>query len=229
MDDKMPRFAPYEMLTPGFEAVFTGERRAVPDQDTDEHGNVIGKWPVWTWQWDEAGWDETISHINRMQETLGPLDHTTRRLRAEIGAFVPCDSSVPVSIDELLRAIGEGHLPERAFRKGCWPGAEGWRSTQPQHIESMATIETILRRYLAGESQADATKRFPQAASFIDRTYEWLGPVAGLTNVQKKMMDRMLLTIDVFAETSVTVPIGQSLNTAEMHDMESLGKDLFPR
>jgi hypothetical protein len=230
---------PYDILSPGFEAVYTGEKSSEPvEKDelitgltTDKNGNIIRKWSTvtWTFPGQEKNWDAEIKYINKMQSELGPLDDNVRQIRAHIASLVPCDSGFPVTVDELLNAIGKGKLDEPSFHNGCWCPGMWWeqKTTQPFQTESMKTIHAVLTGYLSGKTKKDFISEFPRAEGFINRTYKWLGPVAGLTNVQKKMMDRMLLTIDFFTRTSVTAPGGQFLETAEMHDMELLGNDLF--
>ena len=69
---------PQEMLSPGFEAVYTGETSdetiASPgwpiSRFTDESGSVFEKWSVWTWRGDPSQWDEEIQCINTLQEQL---------------------------------------------------------------------------------------------------------------------------------------------------------------
>jgi len=82
-----------------------------------------------------------------MQADLGPLDDETRAIRAHIGSLVGCDSGIPVTIDELLNAIGTGKLPSPAFHNGCWLCRNG-RTTQPHQAESMRVIEDIIGAYL---------------------------------------------------------------------------------
>jgi hypothetical protein len=124
---------PYDMLSPGFEAVYTGEKSSEPvEKDelitgltTDKNGNIIRKWPTvtWTFPGQEKNWDAEIKYINKMQSELGPLDDNVRQIRAHIASFVPCDSGFPVTVDELLNAIGKGKLDEPSFHNGCWcPG-----------------------------------------------------------------------------------------------------------
>jgi hypothetical protein len=97
------------------------------------------------------------------------------------------------------------------------------KTNQPFHMESMRAIYAVLNGYLAEKSRESLIKEFPDAVGFISRAYDWLGPVSQLTEVQKLMMDRMLLTIDFFTNTSDTVPC--SLISDEQ--MEALVKELF--
>ena len=149
---KRQKLVPYEFVAPGFEGVYTGERSSSPAEETeeteiitvrctDDDGDVIVRWPVFTWTFPgkEKDWDDEIRHINRMQVELGPLDDDTRQIRAHIGSLVPCDSGMPVTVDELLGAFGRGKLSEPSFHNGCWCPGMWWqqRTTQPLQIESM--------------------------------------------------------------------------------------------
>lgn len=196
MGNKKKRLVPYKMVSPGFEAVYTGEK--------DDTGHVISKWSTWTWTFPgrEKEWGDEIKHINKMQEELGPLDDRTRQIRAHIGSLVPCDSGFPVAIDELLNAIGRGQLSEPSFYNGCWMGTMWWdaKTTQPLEKESMQTIYEVLTCYLAGKSREELIKKFPYAEGFINRTYEWLGPATELTKLQKLMMERILLPFEFFTK-----------------------------
>ena len=186
------RLVPYEVLSPGFEAVFTGEKSSSPVEKTeinttlttDEAGHVLRKWSVFTWTFpgQEKDWDDEITHLNEMQAKLGPLDDNTRQIRAHIASLVPCDSGLPVTVDELLNAIGRGRLDEPSFRNGCWCPGMWWelKTSQPHHIESMNTIHTILTGYLEGKPRTDFIKGFPHAEGFINHMYEWLGPASKL-------------------------------------------------
>ena len=213
------RPAPYHTVSPGFEVVRTGEKADGPIegpegrlpcvQSADDSGNAIVKWSVWTWvfsdQWPKEGeeWaDEEICCINRMQTELGPLSDEVRRIRAHIGSLVPCDNGVPVTIDELLMAIARGRLDEPSFHNGCWMGCMWWKSktTQPRQAKSMQTIEDIVTGYLDGSSADELAEAFPHAAAFAFRVCEWLGPVGELTDVQRLMLERMLLPFEFFAK-----------------------------
>ena len=236
---KKNRLVPYGMVTAGFEAIYTGKNYSsegekveiITTVTTDQEGNEIRKWSVfsWTWPGQEKDWDEEIKYINGMQSKLGDLDDSTRRIRAHIASLVPCDSGFPVTVDELLNAIGRGKLDGPSFRNGCWCSGMWWeqKTTQPFHMESMRTIYTVLKGYLAGKSREGFIKEFPGAAGFIDRTYAWLAPAAELTEVQKLMMERMLLTIDFFTKTSDTVPCSQFSDVSELQDVETRVKGLF--
>ena len=198
------QLAPYDLVKPGWEGVYTGEKSDTPDDSTDDKGNVIRRWSIWPFAGfgaDWAQWGYEIKHINHMQKALGPLSDEVRRIRIHIGGLVLCDSGVPVSIDELLAAIGSGVLPKEPFRAGCWPGGQG-RTTQPRQSESMQIIEAVLCGYLAGKPEEHFIREYPHAAGFIRRTYDWLGPYQDLTQLQKLMLERMLLPFEYFTRST---------------------------
>lgn len=228
MAKKKNTLVPYEQVSPGFEAIYTGKKSS-SEGESDNAGNEISRWPVFTWTFpgQEKDWDEEIKHINSIQSKLGNLDDSTRQIRAHIGSFVPCDSGLPVTVDELLNAIGRGRLDVPSFHNGCWCPGVWWeqKTTQPFQIESMKTIHAVLTGYLAGKGKEEFVKRYPHAEGFINRTYEWLVPVDKMTDVQKLMMDRMLLIIDFFTRNSYTVPSSPSSDDIEQQMAE--GKDLF--
>jgi len=239
MKKKKERLVPYDMVSPGFEAIYTGKKSSskgerveiITTVTADEAGNQIRKWSVvsWTFPGQEKDWDEEVKYINNMQSKLGELDDSIRRIRAHIASLVPCDSGFPVTVDELLHAIGRGKLDEPSFRNGCWCSGMWWeqKTSQPSHIESMRIIHTVLTGYLAGKSREGFIKEFPGAARFINRTYEWLGPASELTEVRKLMMERMLLTIECFSKTSDTVPYSQFDDTSKLQEGEMLVKEIF--
>jgi hypothetical protein len=238
-NEKKNKLVPYNMVSPGFEAIYTGEKSSRPIEETelitslttDKDGNIIRKWSTfsWTWPGQEKNWDAEIKYINKMQSNLWPLDDNIRQIRAHIASLVPCDSGFPVIVDELLNAIGKGKLDEPSFRNGCWCPGMWWqqKTTQPFQIESMRTIHAVLTGYLAGKAKKDIIREFPHAEGFINRTYEWLGPISELTEVQKLMMDRMLLTIDFFTKTSDTTPCSQISDVSEQRQIENVVKELF--
>jgi hypothetical protein len=191
-------------VKPGWEGVYTGEKSDTPDDSTDDKGNVIAQWSTWPFTGygaDWAQWGDETQHINRMQESLGALSEKVRRIRIHIGGLVPCDSGFPVSVDELLNAIGFGVLPKEPFKVGCWPGGQG-RTTQPRHSESMRIIESVLRGYLAGKPKNHFIHEFPHAAGFVSRTYDWLGPSQDLTKLQILLLKRMLLPLEYFTRSA---------------------------
>ena len=202
------RLVPYELLSPGFEAVYTGEVDAAFCERadgpsllmTDEAGNVIRRWSTWTWTWpgQEQHWDDEVRYINAMQQELPPLTDDIRRIRAQIGSLVPCDSGFPVTVDELLQAINAGRLPRCPFHPGCWLAGMWWseQTSQPGQDESMQAIEAILTGYLASAPAETLIARFPYAEGLIRRAYDWLGPATDLMPVQRLLMERLLLPFD---------------------------------
>ncbi len=120
----------YGLLSPGYEAIYTGRKAGASAEDTqgpcvitsDEDGNEIKKWSLWTWTGvlEEKDWDDDIKLINRMQEQLGPLSDEARKIRAHIASLAVCDNGFPVTVDELLDAIGSGELREPTFHNGCF-------------------------------------------------------------------------------------------------------------
>lgn len=109
-----------------------------------------------------------------MQRKLGPLHNNIRQIRAHIGSLVPYDSGFPITIDELLNAIGQGELTEPLFHNGCWCSGMRWdlRGPQPFHLKSMRIIYEVLKGYNAGILKEKFHKKFPLAQGFINRTYE---------------------------------------------------------
>jgi len=237
-ENKQHKPVPYEFVSPGFEGVYTGETSSSPidetviitERTTDDDGNVIVRWPVFTWTFpgQEKDWDGEIRHLNDMQAKLGPLDDDTRQIRAHIGSLVPCDSGLPVAVDELLSAIGRGKLSEPSFHNGCWCGGMWWeqQTTQPLQAESMRTMHSVLTGYLAGRSSADVLAEFPHAAGFVRRVFEWLGPRSQLTEVQQLMLERMLLTVEQFFKYGDMVHF-RITDTAILEEVTAVGKDLF--
>lgn len=202
-------YAPYDMVPVGFEAIYTGEDDLAAFDTDDPHltffeddaGHVFQQYSLWGFaNATEETWDDEIRVINAMQADLGPLDQATREIRAHIASMVGCDNGIPVTIDELLHAIGTGALPSAPFHDGCWLCRPDARTTQPLQTESMRVIEDVLRRYRAGEAQAALVAVYPFAKGFIERAYAWLGPVDALTEVQSMMLARMLLPFTYFAK-----------------------------
>jgi hypothetical protein len=201
-------FAPDSTVPLGFEKVYTGSKD-LPDVDTsdtdlvfseDEEGYVMMQYSLWgCFHTTEDKWNEEIHAINRMQAALGSLNDSVRKVRAHIASLVPCDSGVPVTIDEMLNAIGTGVVPQPAFHPGCWLSS-GTRTTQPGQVESMRVIEAVLKGYLDGQSAAEFIGQYPYARGFIKRSYAWLGLRANLTEVQLLLMGRMLLPFAFFTK-----------------------------
>ena len=209
-DDTTRRLVPYEMLEPGFEAVYTGGKAAPTDEritdnphlSVDDQGSVIHTWPVWTWTFpgQEKDWDDEVRHINRMQDALGPLDDDTRMIRAHVGSLVLCEAGFPATVDDLLAAIGRGRFVEQPLHNGCWCGSMWWQSrgTQWGQGEAMKVIDACVHEYVAGECADDLARRFPHAEGFIRRMADWLGPADKLTELQRLLIERMLLPFEFF-------------------------------
>ncbi|MHC4355080.1 MAG: hypothetical protein ACYS0H_20450 [Planctomycetota bacterium] len=165
MAKKKDTLVPYDQVSPGFEAIYTG-KKASSEGESDDEGNELSRWSVFTWTFpdQEKNWDEEIKHLNSIQSKLGDLDDSTRQIRAHIGSLVPCDSGFPVTVDELLNAIGRGRLDEPSFHNGCWCSCFWWRqkTTQPVHVESKRIIHTVLRGYLADKPGIEV-HRSPEA------------------------------------------------------------------
>lgn len=204
---KKGQLVDYRSVPTGFEITYTGESDlSVFKSDEffqyslDADGNVLLKYSLWGFAHTiEKDWNGEIKYINKMQEKLGFLDDATRNIRKHIASLVCCDSGVPVTIDEILNAIGTGILPEPSFHPGCWMSS-GTRSTQPYHIESMKLIEEVLTGYVAGKSKKEFLAKYPFAKGFIERTYSWLGPIANLSDLQKLMLQRVLLPFEYFTK-----------------------------
>jgi hypothetical protein len=200
------RLVPYEMVKPGFEAVYTGEKSDVaiePDgwprsRFTDDDGNVIEEWSVWTWRNDPAKWDDEIRRINAMQVRLGPLSDDVRQIRAHIGSLVSCEQGIPMTVDDLLAAIGRGSFLEPPLHNGCWCCGMWWecRGTQHGQAEAMAAIEQIMLGYLDGQAADALAARFPDAEGFVRRAFSWLPPAGELSRVQRLLLERMLLPFE---------------------------------
>ena len=202
---KEGQFVPYNLLTPGWEAEYTGKNdisQFTSDQlfkyDTDNEGHVYCKYGLWGFEkLDESKWPDEIKYMNSMQIELGDLKDDIRRIRQHIGGLVCCDSGVPVTIDEMLNAIGTGSLPEPAFQPGCWQH-NGTRSTRPHQIESMELIEDVLKGFLDGVSEEECLIKYPLAKNFINRTYNWLGKLEDFSELQILILKRALLPFEYF-------------------------------
>ena len=216
-NEKKEQLVRYERVTPGYEAIYATDKDLVRLETTegakggylqiitDDSGGKIKQWSTWPMTKGSDDWDERIKHINKMQSKLAVLDEEIRQLRIHIGSFVACDSGFPVTVDELLKAIGDGKLAEQTFHNGCWMAA-GTRTTQPRHIESMRVIYEVLTGYLSGKAKEGLIEEYPYAKNFISHTYERLGPVNKLTKIQKLLLERMLLPFDFYTKGSSAVP-----------------------
>ncbi len=115
MAKKKDELVPYDQVSPGFEAVYTGETSAMPVQEnelistlySDENGNLISQWSTIPWTfpdkesgWKEGEWDDTVKHLHKMQSKLGPLTDSIRLLRCHITSLIPCDSGLPGTAGE---------------------------------------------------------------------------------------------------------------------------------
>ncbi len=246
MTKQKDELVPNGQVPPGFEAVYTGETSSTPVREnqmtstlySDENGNLISEWCTIPWVfpdeaggWKEDAWDDTVKHLNDMQSKLGPLTDSIRLLRSHITGLIPCDSGLPVTVDEVLFAIARGKLERSSFRNGCLcsgMGCDQLKTSQPGQLESLNTIYAVITAYLAGELREDVVKAHPEATGFINRTYEWLGSVSELSQVQTKMLDRVLLTLSFFTKLSYTGTDPQcSLEGSALQDMEALSQDVF--
>ena len=235
------RLVPSDLVSPGVAAIYTGQTRPEPDDSTDADGHVIAKRTTWPWTrpGQERMWGDEVSFVrdaierlNEMQTQLGPLDDDTRKIRYHIGSLFICDSGVPVTIDELLGAVGTGTLPEPSFHNGCTRSGWWWptKVTQPHHVQSMRTIHDVLAGYLAGKAEQEQLDRFPHAKGFIHRTYEWFGPRDAFTRLQELMTERALLVFGFCTQTSMTwTKTDGSLweaTNAQLHDEGGRGQAL---
>ena len=208
MSTRNKRLVPYGMVSPGWEAVYTGEKADPSTDVTDDEGSVFEKWSVWPFQDGAEQWASEIQRINEMQARLGELDCDTRQIRAHIASLTPCDGGFPVAVDEILSAIGRGKLDEPSFRNGCWMGGMWWemKSSQPRHLESMRVVHDVLTGWLAGKPEADFLAKYPHAEAFVRRTYTWLGSAAELTAIQKLLIERAVLPFQFFTKASHADP-----------------------
>jgi len=203
------RLVPYDTCIPGFEAVYTGERRPVPNETTDEHGRVIERWPLWPYGGKNAQRDAFVALLNRMQTELGPLEENIRQIRAHIASLTPCDTGLPVTVDEALRAIGQGKLPEPSFRNGCYYGGMWWetKSTQPRQLECLRAVHEIVTARLAGRTAEELVLQYPYACTFVRHTYAWLPVLEDLTEIQTLLVERMLLPFEFFTTACHADPV----------------------
>jgi hypothetical protein len=189
----------------------------------DDSGKKMKKWSVWPITKGPEDWDDKIRYINKMQGELGVLNEEVRRLRIQIGSFLACDSGFPTTVDELLKAIGEGKSTKPTFHNGCWM-ATGERTTQPHHIESMCVIYEVLTSYLEGKGKEGLIEKYPFAQNFIIHTFQWLGPFDKFTKLQKLLMERMLLPFDFYTKGSGTIPHSSWAKGVEQVCRETLKK-----
>ncbi|MHC4574959.1 MAG: hypothetical protein ACYS76_12655, partial [Planctomycetota bacterium] len=75
MAKKKDELVPYDQVSPGFEAAYTGETSSTPVHEnemittlhSDENGNLIRQWSTIPWTfpdkedgWKEGEWDDTV-------------------------------------------------------------------------------------------------------------------------------------------------------------------------
>jgi len=235
MNKKRKQLVPYNIDLLGFEAIYEGNNlnrypptRVENDPDkpvyrtVDDLNNPVLRWSTWTFTFpgQEKYWNKEINYINEMQRKLGPLDNKIRQIRAHIGSLVPCDSGFPLTIDELLNAIGQGELTEPSFHNGCWCSGMWWdlRGTQSDHLKSMRIIYEVLKGYTTGILKEKFLKKFPLAPGFINRTYEWLGPIIELSKLKRLLLERMLLPFEFFTKFPHASPEGWSEKGFQVHN-----------
>ena len=201
------QLVPYNMVSLGWEAVYVGENdlSLFKSDDyftysVDNDGNVMKKYSLWGFAHaKEEDWNDEIKYINSIQKKLGFLDDDIRKIRNQIASLLCCDNGVPMTIDEILNAIGTGHLSESAFHAGCWM-CMSKRTTQPHHKETMQVIEEVLQGYLQGKTKEEFILKYPYAKGFINRTYGRLGPLEKFGELQKLILERVLLPFEFFAK-----------------------------
>ncbi len=203
------QLVPYNMISPGWEVVYAGENDLSKFKSDDfftysldNDGNVMKKYSLWGFAHaKEADWNDEIRYINSMQQKLGTFNDDIRKIRIQIASLGCCDNGVPMTIDEILNAISVGYLPDPAFHAGCWM-CMSTRTTQPNHIETMKVIEEVLTGYLQGKTKQEFILKYPYAKGFVDRTYQWLGPLEKFSELQKLMLERILLPFEFFTKHS---------------------------
>ena len=116
MAKKKNTLVPYDQVSPGFEAVYTGETSSTPVHEnemistlySDENGNLIRQWCTIPWTfpdkedgWKEGEWDDTVKHLHTMQSELGPLTDSIRLLRCHITSLIRKDpgNSTPLAYE----------------------------------------------------------------------------------------------------------------------------------
>jgi len=215
------KFVPYEKLLPGFEAVYIPKSwkivntRGQPSlRYIDEEKNPVEKWSVWTWtfphQWPkENEWwmHEEINIINSMQFRLGEISEEIRQIRSHIGSLVLCHERVPLSINEILRSIGQGKLVPDIGKAGCWPGGMGHygdlslqKYSEKESAIEIQIIEKIILGYLYNVDINKLYQDHPYATGFITRVYNWLGPREKLEEWQELLLKRMLVPFEFFSK-----------------------------
>jgi hypothetical protein len=210
----------YDKLEPGFEAVYIDKK----PEDTggamfikDESGRLMRKWSLWNSQDNPEEWGPAVNYLNKVQKELGRIPDDIRKIRAHIASFTSCDSGLPVTVDEILAAIGSGRLIEPAFKNGCWnPGLfSRLKSSQPDQVKCLRIIYQILNGYLKDVPAKEFQDKLPFARDFIAHVYEWLGPVSGLTKLKKLLFKRMLMPFELFTIASTADPRSSWSNEAE--------------
>jgi len=166
------------------------------------------------------GPDREIALIKGMLEELKTLDEPARRIRSHISSFMGCDSGVPATIDEILNGIGRGKLDEPAFVNGCrYHGfCTTVKSSQPRQIECMLAIYRILNARLSGESRESLLQSYPWADDFIGNVYTWLPQDENETELQKLLVERMLLPFGYLTEASKANPASDDRSIIELVD-----------
>ena len=203
---KKEELVPYELVSPGFEGIYQGTKdksalddRLINDDDlfigSDKSGNLYMKYSFWTLSYKPDQWTNEIKVLNKIQESLGELDDTTRYIRSAIGSLVLCDQGIPTTIDQLLDFIGSKYYDEkRLFHLGCWM-TSGKRSTQPDWQRSMAYIEKVLVNFLKGMSITDQIKQLDSfMEGFIGRFYSWFPSRGNLDELQELLLNRILVS-----------------------------------